>query len=163
MEFLEYRAQLAAVLSTAFFWWLFTRRSIKHRVARLAVRSLGLIAFIPACLVTLLLLLALGCERRSALIGSPDGKHVARVLVTLGSAMDVDYSTVIVRDSFSPMDHKAYFGPGAYNAKHAIEPQLKWIDNQHLLVSYYDDWGADYPQECHTHVDGIVVQCLGHK
>jgi hypothetical protein len=163
MEFLEYRAQLAAVLCTSFFWWLFTRRSIQHRAARLAVRSLGLIAFVPAFLVTLLLLLGLGCERRSALVKSPDGKHVARVLVNIGSAVDIDYATVIVRDRFSPIDHTAYFGPGDYDANQAVEPQLKWIDNQHLLVNYYDDWGASYPQQCHTYVDGIVVQCVSHK
>ncbi len=100
--------------------WLFWRKKIEQKSARTAMRVVGLVTSPVLFLATTFLLLSMGCERHSQLIGSPDGEHVARILVTLGSAMDQDYSTVIVRRSWSPLWTNAYFGLGFFDGRDSI-------------------------------------------
>jgi hypothetical protein len=75
--------------------------------------------------------------------------------------MDQDYSTVIVRRSLSPIWSNAYFGLGYFGNGGPIEPEVKWIDNTHLLISHPEDIG--YPLRCAAKVGEIVITCQANK
>ena len=62
---------------------LFRIGNRKQKVSRIARHVAGVVTSSVSFLATLILLLGVGCERHSQLIRSPDGKYVARVLVTL--------------------------------------------------------------------------------
>jgi len=141
--------------------WLFWKKKMERKSAHLVIQIVGRITSPVLFLATIFLLLGVGCERHSQLIGSPDGQHVARVLVTVGSAVDQDYSTVIVRRSWSPVWTKAYFGIGLFDGRGSIEPLVKWLDDTHLLIKYPETNG--YPLDCATKVGNIAITCQPHR
>jgi hypothetical protein len=150
---------LAAAVLLGSIRWLWRTRP-EGRTVRVLVHVAGLLTTPVAFVVTLFLVLAQGCERHSPLIGSPDGKHVARVLINVGSAMDQDYSTVIMRRSWSPVWRDVYFGLGFYGEIGPIQPQVKWLDNSHLLIRRPES--AGYPLDCAAKVQEIVITCEAH-
>jgi len=131
--------------------WLI-RLQNKNKTVRILSKSAGSLFLIPCFLLTALFLFAQGCEKHTSLIGSPDGNHVARILVLESGPLDVaDGSTVIVRKSWYPIWTNAYKGP-AYSLD---KPRVKWLNNSQLLIEYPDVEAS----ECVQNVEKVEVIC----
>ncbi len=103
-------------------------------------------------------LVQVGCEEHGPLIGSPDRRHVARVMVSLGSAMSgPSVAEVILRPSWSPLWRQVYSGEGDADALGINEPRVYWVDNSHLVVDY--PMREDLIANCKTEAGDIVVIC----
>lgn len=89
---------------------------------------------------------------------SPDGKHIAVVTWAVGPlVVNDDIETVKVRHRGSLFAAKVFSGPG-YSA-YPDDLQVRWVDNDHLLIQY-DRWlGYDYSHACTPYVLGIEITC----
>lgn len=89
---------------------------------------------------------------------SPDGKHVAVITWDVGPlVVNDDIATVKVRHRSSLFAAKVFSGPGYSGFPDDL--QVRWIDNDHLLIRY-DRWlGYDYSHACTPHAFGIEVTC----
>jgi hypothetical protein len=126
---------------------------------RWVLRISGIVLSGPIALVSLLALLMIGCESHGPLVGSPDHRHVARVLVAdaLGAVVQ-PVASVKVRRSWIPAWTDAYVGfgyPG--NATTTMEPRVKWLDNLHLLIAY--PTGGEQPAFCRERAGQVIVKC----
>jgi hypothetical protein len=99
--------------------------------------------------------------RNSELVESPDGKHVARIMITAGSVVDSKYSSVIVRKTRSPTWRRAYFGFGYFQEGGPVEPNLHWVDNSHLIIDYQQS--KIEPSVCVNKVEDILIECRAHN
>ena len=98
-----------------------------------------------------------GGERNSGLIGSPDGTHVARIMITSGTIADSKYSSVIVRKSGSMTWTRAYYGFGYFEENVGPDtPHAHWKDNNHLVIDYQV---GDEPSNCQSKVENIFIEC----
>lgn len=139
---------------------VFSRR-VKNRWVRIPLR----LTSSAGMLLGLLLLVAFtfseySCTARAPSAYSPDGKHVAVLTWGLQGALGLDMADVSVRHRWSPFAKVAYSGPG--DAGHGGDPQMRWIDNTHLLIRYHDYGygpGTGYEQSCLSHVLDVEVQC----
>ena len=113
------------------------------------------------------------CTARAPLAYSPDGKHVAILtwglhdaaspacLIYRGMAggwlLGLDIASVNVRNRWIPYANTAYSGPGwsDYPEVRDTDPQIRWIDNNHLLIRYHDAYG----QKCGHDRSGVEVIC----
>jgi hypothetical protein len=148
---------IGAALAGSFF----VAPQVKRRSIRIPVRitaSLGmLLSFLFLALFTVG---TYACEARSPSAYSPDGKHVAVLTWGLQGALGFDLADVRVRHRWSPIAKVAYFGPG--DSENGGDPQVRWLDNQHLLIRYHDYGygpGTGYEQSCVSHVLDIDVKC----
>jgi len=121
------------------------------------VTSLG--AGLTVLLIALFVFGDYSCTARAPKAYSPDGKHVAIITWGLQGALGADMATVTVRHRYSPFARNVYSGPGEsdYPRVRATGPQVRWVDNKHLLVRYCDWPGSD--QICASHSFGIEVIC----
>jgi len=89
---------------------------------------------------------------------SPDGKHVAVVTYAVGPlVVNDDIATVKVRHRIGIFAAEVFSGPGYSNDPGDL--QVRWIDNEHLLIRY-DRWsGYDYSHACTPHAFGVEVTC----
>jgi hypothetical protein len=70
-----------AVVPFVFLWLAFRLKPTQHLRPVRAARIVSLLAALPIRSVSLFLLSAQSCEQDRPLIGSPDGKHVARMMM----------------------------------------------------------------------------------
>jgi len=108
--------------------------------------------------LALLLLANYSCVARGPTTYSPDGKHVAVITWAIGPlAISDDTEVVRVRPRYSPFAKKVYFGPGYAGETEYL--QVRWIDNNHLLIRH-DEWvGYNYDHACTDHVFGVEITC----
>ena len=99
------------------------------------------------------------CTARAPLAYSADCKHVAVLTWGLQGALGSDIATVKVRHRYSPFAKTVYSGSGWSDSPdlHDTNPQVRWIDNKHLIIRYYEFPG--YEQVCAPHALGIEVVC----
>ena len=120
------------------------------------VQVTGLLFSIPFALLTFFSLLAIGCESNGPLLGSPDHLHVARVQTLDGGALGGSAS-VAVRHSWYPNWRYAYKGDGQKQRDGSFDPEVKWVDNSHLLI-LYPGRGV-----CLDNVGDVFVTCEQRK
>ena len=130
------------------------------RIKTPALRSAGrVISFLLAILSTLLACLLLfgewACTARVPAKASPDGKHIALESWGLQGATGADLATVQVRSRWSPVAKLVYSGPGS--SVREVDPEVRWIDNTHLLIRY-NKWDG-YEHTCKTSVESIDIVC----
>ena len=96
---------------------------------------------------------------RGPVVYSPDGKHVAVVTWAVGPlVVNDDIATVKVRHWWSGIfAAKVFSGPGYSDDPDDL--QVRWIDNDHLLIRYDKWFGYDYSHACTPHVFGVEVTC----
>jgi hypothetical protein len=160
MELWVYWSILAAIfLSTIVLVWLAIRFKVAHRGLRTLVRMVAGISSLPFALVSLIGLYAQGCQTHTPLIGSPDRKHVARVMAQEGWN-EPDWSTVIMRRSWRPTWRTVFFGGGFMGNDHEpIEPQVRWLDNSHLLIESRNTDVEGEPLSCISKVEDVIITC----
>ena len=95
---------------------------------------------------------------RGPVLYSPDGKHVAVVTWAVGPlVVNDDIATVKVRHRSGIFDVEVFSGPGYSDEPHDL--QVRWIDNDHLLIRYDRWFGYDYSHACTPHAFGVEVTC----
>jgi hypothetical protein len=110
-------------------------------------------------LTVLVLAVDYSCTARAPRTYSPDGRHVAvRLAEHAPWGGDPVFTTVKVRHRYSPFAKSVYSGPGLWNG----DPQARWIDNNHLVVGYYD-WGTGGGEVvCVPHPLDVEIICEKH-
>jgi len=104
------------------------------------------------------LLATYSCTAPGPIAHSPDGKHVAVVTWAVGPlVVNDDIATVKVRHRGSLFAAKVFSGPGYSGLTDDL--QVRWIDNDHLLIRYDKWFGYDYSHACTQHAFGIEVTC----
>jgi hypothetical protein len=89
---------------------------------------------------------------------APDGKHVAVVTWAVGPlVVNDDIATVKVRHRSGIFSARVFSGPGYSNDPNDL--QVRWIDNDHLLIRYDKWFGYDYSHACTPHAFGVEVTC----
>jgi len=153
-------AILAAALAAVIF---FARRFIKPRGLRLSIVSIYTILTALVVLIDLAIIEA--CTKRAPLILSPDHRHVALLSFAFQGALDDDYAVVAIRSRRSPFARNAFNGLGFWDFKNGKPeyPEVRWLDNSHLSIRYYDDRtgkeGRGAPATCFSQVGDIQVVC----
>ena len=116
-----------------------------------------------AGMILTLLVLAVdySCTARAPQTFSPYGRHVAVRSWGRHAPGEPGFATVKVRHRYSPFAKSAYSGPGVPELWSG-DPQVRWIDNNHLLVQYVD-WGTgEGEQICAPHALGVEIICEKH-
>lgn len=125
----------AALVAIALLWLAFRRQKYRRGWAMLSVRVLSALGSLPVLLFSLFLLSAQSCASHGPLIGSPDGKHVARELiygnVPAGSSIDV-----VERASWSPAWESVGGAASVGTPLEPIEPIVSWADDSHLILNF---------------------------
>jgi len=124
---------------------------------RSTLKATGWLCILPISLATILLLLMQGCEEHSDPVRSPDGRRVARTLVHVGSALDANYATVIVRRSWSPTWKVAYDGVWFGELESSRLSHLRWIAPDQLEIAYPDD--PSHVEDCKSQAGDVRVVC----
>ena len=142
--------------------WFVHRHQPRPALAKVAT-AIGLVAFIAAGLiVSAFLLSAQGCEEDRALVGSPDGRHVARMMIW-GSVPTGSSLRVIERRSWSPVWQEVSSAGSVGTPLEPIEPRILWSDNSHLVIDYPEATeGSGFTCESHR-VGDILIVCKTHK
>lgn len=95
---------------------------------------------------------------RGPMVYSPDGKHAALVTWDVGPlVVSDDIATVKVRHRSGIFAAEVFSGPGYSNDPDEL--QVRWIDNDHLLIRYDKWFGYDYSHACTSHAFGVEVTC----
>jgi hypothetical protein len=123
---------------------------VPKRWLRMSVRVVVGGGILLAVLVLMWLVIGDCLTKRDPLLYSPDGKHIA--IVTWDATKE--FATVEVRHRYSPFSKSVYSGPGLSGG---IDPQVRWIENNRLLVRY-DEWNK-YDRVCIPHALGVEIIC----
>lgn len=129
----------------------------KRSILRLAFGAGSISLFLFVAYLTF----AQSGPRNSKLVGSPDGAHVARIMITSGTVVDSRFSSVIVRKSGSPAWQRAYYGFGYFQEGGPAEPYIHWADNSHLIIDYQQS--KIEPSICVNKVEDVAVECRVHN
>ena len=150
----------APVFFAILFTWL-GLRFLSGRSWRVAVSLMSVAVWCLAVLLSLFLLTAQGCEEDRHLIGSPDGKHVARMMIW-GSVPSGTSLRVIERRSWSPEWRVVSEAETIGTLLDPIEPRLTWTDNFHLVIDYpIPSEGTGF--DCvNKKVGAILIVCRTH-
>ena len=101
-----------------------------------ALSSLSTVCTVAlSLLASFFLLSAQSCEEDRALIGSPDGRHVARLMI-YGNVPAGTSLRVIERRSWSPTWTEVSGAGSVGTPLDPIEPRITWADNYHLVLDY---------------------------
>ena len=149
---LYYFAALALVIAGLYFGF---------RSRRLWIR---IVLFLCSTLLVVVTALALwfdfylmaGSTMHRPAIYSPDGKIVAVISWTLSGAVGFDHVHVRLRSRCSPVAKEVFTGL-AQNPPD--EPEVLWIDNQHLLISYWKDGHIEKCDKESRAILGVDVLC----
>jgi hypothetical protein len=137
-------------------------RRVTNKVVRIPVRVTASAGMLCSSLLLALLIFDLySCTGRVPAIYSPDGKHVAIVTYGLQGALGLDIAAVSVRSRWSPHARSVYTGAGDWGAPFGRrnDPEVRWIDNDHLMIRYRD-YGRGYQQDCQQRVGDIQITCV---
>ena len=150
---------VVALVAFGFLWNFFRLKAPQGKAQSISKLVSGFVS------VSLFLLVAWsaflqGGKRNSVLVGSPDGTHVARIMITSGTIADSKYSSVIVRKVWSPTWKRAYYGSGYFQEGGPAEPYVHWADHTHLVIDYQHS--EVEPSLCTNKVDNILVECRAH-
>jgi hypothetical protein len=150
-----------ALLPFVFLWAAFRLRRARDSKYGSLGRIASAIIALPIWLFSLFLLSVQGCEEDRRLVGSPDGKHVARLLIW-GSVPTGTSLRVIERRSWSPIWHQVSSAGSGGTSLAPIEPRISWSDNSHLVLDYPEPTdGAGF--DCHDErVGDILIVCRTH-
>ena len=112
-------------------------------------------------LLMLLMLVQVACSKNAPLLHSPDGKHIVITSYALQGALGSDYANVTLRRNWIPFAETAYQGTGHWDFSHNKPgyPEVRWLDDSHLSIKYYDDEGDR--AVCRDHIGTIRIDC--HK
>ena len=130
--------------------WLVFRRIRFRPLVGVAARTTTMLATVLCLFFSLFLLSAQGCEEDRELIGSPDGRHVARMMIW-GSVPTGSSLRIVERRSWSPFWRTVSRAGSVGTPLEPIEPKVIWLDNIHLLL--------DYPES----VDGTGSDCTSRR
>jgi hypothetical protein len=108
-------------------------KRLRSKSIRIPARVATCAASIIACFILMIYLLGqAACTIHPQKIYSPDGKHVAVIVVFQQGALGADFVNVSVRCSWSPFSTLAFQGEGGWDSKHhVLSPEVVWIDNSH--------------------------------
>lgn len=124
------------------------------------------VLLLPTGLFFLLLcLVELGCTKRVPPIYSPDRKHLVLLQFGLQGALGDDYGDVYLRRAWRPFGDRIYEGLGGWDFTHRrpFTPEVRWLDNSHLLIRYMDDRkpndGRGGPAMCKSGSGAVQIVC----
>jgi hypothetical protein len=138
--------------------WVAARFRFGRKWFRAAVRILSGLLSLPLALVFLAGLSMQGCTSHTALIGSPDHKHVARVIVAEGWN-EPDLGTVILRRSWTPAWTVIFHGDSFVGKPgESIRPKVRWSDDSHLVIEP-DQLDGGEVRMCRGNAGGITITC----
>ena len=146
-------ALIGLTSSLLFLLWLDVRRSAASRRSILAISII--LAFATAYFAFMQ-----GGQRNSKLVGSPDGRYVARIMVSSGTLVDGGPSLVIIRKPRSIKWTRVYAGDGYFQETGPAMPYIHWMDGRHLVIDYQGI--KDVQTKCLSKVDDIVIECRAH-
>jgi hypothetical protein len=155
-----------ALLPSSFLWLAFRRKRAKQGWRVVTAQVTSVVAALPIWLFSLFLLTAQGCEEDQPLIGSPDGRHVARLMIW-GSVPSGTSLRVIERRAWSPRWEEVAVAGYAATPIKPIQPKIVWSDNLHLVLDFPsrvsgDDAGFAYRCE-NKYVGDVLVICKTHE
>jgi hypothetical protein len=139
-----------AIFSFAVIWIAHRYKGLRQRRSTETIRVASIVVAAPLVALSLFLLSAQGCEEDRVLVGSPDGRHVARMMIW-GSVPTGTSLQIIERHSWSPQWQVVSSAATVGTLLDPIEPKVIWIDNSHLLL--------DYPEAS----EGSGFDCTGRK
>lgn len=149
-----------AIIPIALVWFAF--RLERTRWLTTTARVVSVTSSIPILLLSLFLLTAQGCEENRNLIGSPDGKHVTRLMIW-GSVPTGTSVRVIERRNWSPIWHVVSEGATIGTLLDPLEPRLSWADNSKLVIDYPAPSDSTSFLCENQKVGDILVECKTHK
>ena len=153
---------LAPLLPAVIILWLAFRKAYKPLWLQEVSRLGSTLATFVLVLFSLFLLSAQGCEEDRALIGSPDGKHVARMLIW-GSVPTGTSLRIIERKSWSPTWQTVSVAGSAGTPLEPIEPKVIWLSNHRLMLDYPEPISGFCGFECKSGTVGdIELICRVH-
>jgi hypothetical protein len=143
-------------------WLSFGRKVRGPRWSRISARIISAISALPLIALGLFLLSARGCEEDRPLVGSPDGKQVARLMIW-GSVPSGTSLEVIERRSWSPTWQVVSTAASIGTPLEPIHPEINWSDNDHLVLDYPESAeGTEF--DCTSRkVGDIWLVCKTHK
>lgn len=151
-----------ALIAVAVVSFPFTLKRPWHQGFVIIGRVMGLLGAVPILFFSFFLLTAQGCEEDRRLIGSPDGKHVARLMIW-GSVPTGTSVHVIERQSWSPMWQTVSEGSTTGTSIDPLEPRLSWNGNAQLLIDYpVATEGTGFLCQSKS-VGDILIVCKTHK
>ena len=150
------------MLPSALIWLAYRCMRLRKWRRIETIRVASIIAAAPFIVLSLFLLSVQGCEEDRALVDSPDGRHVARLMIW-GSVPTGASLQVIERHSWSPRWHVVSSAASVGTQLDPIEPKVIWADNSHLVLDYPDSQeGAGF--DCMSRkVGDIWLICKTHK
>ncbi len=135
-----------------------SKRPLLKVLSSLASTSSILLAIIGSAF----LLSAQSCEEDRAPIGSPDGRHVVRLMI-YGNVPAGTSLRVIERKSWSPIWREVSEAGSVGTSLEPIEPKLSWPDNDHLTIDYPEsEEGTGFLCES-KRMGAILIVCKTHK
>jgi hypothetical protein len=137
--------------------YLFRARPMRSWL-RICMRLGGGVLALPLVLCVLLLITMAACTQRPRVIVSPDSRHTAEYSYEAGF-LGRDLTYVRVRGRWSlPAFAYWYAGPSDWSST-----EVRWLDNEQLLIRYsvYD---SDNPPHCtSTMVAGVFIRCVAER
>jgi hypothetical protein len=128
---------------------------MKRRWVRFSAFAVSLVLFLLAGLTLALQAYVLinSTARRPNVI-SPDGKHVAVTRWLLSGAIGCDHAYVSIRSRFSPIAKGVDF-----ECAPPAEPRVQWLDDHHLLITYWEMGEVAACSPGPDRIKGIQVLC----
>jgi hypothetical protein len=137
------------------------RAAFSGRLKRKLSRAAAALISFPLFLLSLFAVLMIGCQSNGPLVGSPDGRFVARIQgICVLCAANEPIASVALRRSWQPTWTNVYVGYGYYQESGPVGPYVHWADNSHLIVDYQK--ASDVPTSCIKRVQDIVIECREH-
>ena len=151
-----------AILPVVLLLIVFRTKSAQPQWCIFTARYLSFLLAVPLWIFSLFLLSVQGCEEDRGLIGSPDGRHVARLMI-YGNVPAGTSLRVIERKSWSPWWQEVSGAGSIGTPLEPIEPRLTWSDSLHLVIDYpVTTEGTGFDCES-KQVGDILIVCRTHK
>ena len=149
-------------IAVVLLWLAFRVQRAKGQWRVISARAVSVLGALLVLPYSLFLLTAQGCEEDRKLIGSPDGKHVARLMIW-GSVPSGTTLRIVERKSWSPVWQEVSSAFTVGTLLDPIEPHITWDDNLHLVIDYPgQSEGSSF--ECSSkEVGNIQIVCRTHK
>jgi hypothetical protein len=151
-----------AIIAIVLLWLTRKLKGAQGRWLVITAHVVSVIISLPILLFSLFLLTAQGCEENRGLVGSPDGKHVVRLMIW-GSVPTGTSVRVIARRSWSPLWKVVSEGSTVGTVLDPLEPRLSWQNNSTLIIDYPSPSdGTGFRCE-NQRVGDILIVCRTHR